>query len=79
MDVCIANDAAVSREKHAIVTFEGAKDTFLLMPGESQGLLYLNGENIRSPRHMKRDDVIEVGRTKLVFIPFCDGKYHWGG
>jgi hypothetical protein len=78
MDVCIANDAAVSRERHLIVTFDSVKETFLLLPGESAGLLYLNGESIRSPRHVKRDDVIEVGRTKLVFIPFCDGKYHWG-
>jgi hypothetical protein len=77
MDVCIASDAAVSREKHCVVSFDAARETFTLAPSEGSHLLYLNGESIRSPRHLTRDDVIDVGRTKLVFIPFCDGKYRW--
>ncbi len=65
------------REKHCVVAFDPSRETFLLSPSEGTHLLYLNGESIRSPRHLTRDDVIDVGRTKLVFIPFCDGKYRW--
>jgi hypothetical protein len=26
---------------------------------------------------MQRDDVLELGATKLVLIPFCGEKYSW--
>jgi hypothetical protein len=26
---------------------------------------------------MKADDVVEVGQTKLVLVPFCGDKYNW--
>jgi hypothetical protein len=26
---------------------------------------------------MQRDDVLEVGQTKLVLVPFCGEKYSW--
>ena len=77
MDICIANDAAVSRHRHCAIVFDVVKVTFVLLPGDSASLLYLNGESIRSSRHLKRDDVIDVGRTKLVFIPFCEGQNRW--
>jgi hypothetical protein len=40
-------------------------------------LVYLNGDIVHSPAEMRRDDVLEVGQTKLVLIPFCGEKYAW--
>jgi hypothetical protein len=77
MDVCIPGDDSISREKHAIVVFDPKKLLFWVMPGESAGLVYLNGEVVHSPSQLKRDDILELGKTKLVFIPFCGEKYHW--
>jgi len=77
MDVCIGGDDTVSREKHGVVIFDPKKHSFWALSGDSSGLVYLNGEIVNSPTEMKRDDVIEVGQTKLVLIPFCDGKYSW--
>jgi hypothetical protein len=78
MDVCISGDDSVSREKHGIVIFDPKKQLFWVLPGDAAGLVYLNGDIVHSPTQMNRDDVLEVGQTKLVLIPFCGEKYSWG-
>lgn len=77
MDVCIASDDTVSRERHGVVIFDPKKEAFWVLPGDSAGLVYLNGDIVHTPTQLKRDDVIEIGQTKLVLIPFCEGKYSW--
>jgi hypothetical protein len=77
MDVVIESDPTVSREKHASVVFDPKKKAFWLLPGEASGLVYLNGEMINAPSPMHADDVVEVGQTRLVLVPFCGEKYNW--
>jgi hypothetical protein len=77
MDVCIQNDDTVSREKHALLIFDPKKQVFWVLPGDASGLVYLNGDIVHSPTQMHAHDVIELGRTKLVLIPFCGDKYSW--
>jgi hypothetical protein len=79
MDICIAGDETVSRDRHALVIFDPKKQTFWAIPGDASGLVYVNGELVNSPVPMRRDDVLEVGQTKLVLIPFCGEKYSWSG
>jgi hypothetical protein len=76
-DVIIESDNTVSRERHGLVIFDPKKHTFWALPGDAAGLVYLNGEIVNSPTEMKGDDVMELGKTKLVLIAFCGGKYHW--
>jgi hypothetical protein len=77
MDVCVAGDESVSRDRHALVIFDPKKQVFWAVPGDASGLVYLNGDIVHSPSQMKCDDVLEVGQTKLVLIPFCGEKYSW--
>ncbi len=77
MDVCIPSDTAISREKHASLIFDPKKQIFWLLPGDSAGLVYHNGEAVNSPVQVHGDDVIELGRSKLVLVPFCGEKYRW--
>lgn len=77
MDVCVAGDETVSRDRHALIAFDPKKQIFWALPGEALGLVYLNGDIVHSPTQMHRDDVLEVGQTKLVLIPFCGEKYAW--
>lgn len=77
MDVCVAGDDTVSREKHGVVIFDPKKQLFWILPGDSSGLVYLNGEIVHAPAQINCDDVIEIGQTKLVLIPFCGDKYSW--
>jgi len=77
MDVCVAGDETVSRERHALVIFDPKKQVFWAVPGDAAGLVYLNGDIVHSPTTMKQDDLLEIGLTKLVLIPFCGEKYSW--
>lgn len=77
MDVALERDRTVSREKHGVVIFDPKRRAFWVLSGESSGLVYLNGEIVNTPMQMQADDVIELGQTKLVLIPFCGEKYTW--
>jgi len=77
MDVVIEGDNTVSREKHGVIIFDPKRLVFWVLPGEASGLVYLNGEIVNAPMQMQHDDVIEVGQSKLVLIPFCGEKYNW--
>ena len=77
MDIVIAGDESVSREKHASVAYDPKKRNFWLMPGEASGLVYLNGQLVNTPTRLNSRDLIEIGKTKLMFWPFCDDKFHW--
>lgn len=77
MDVRIAGDGAISRENHAVVSFDPKKETFRLLPGDGRGLVYLNGEEVITPTALAAGDRIELGESELMFVPLCDGRFSW--
>ena len=77
MDVSVAGDETVSRDKHAVVTFEPKRASFWLAPGESSGLVYCNGEVVHAPIELRADDVVEVGNSKLVLVAFVREEFRW--
>ncbi len=77
MDISIAGDDSISREKHAVVTFEPKKRTFWLLPGDASGLVYLNGEMVHSPTQINADDLIEIGQSKLVLVSLSSPQITW--
>ncbi len=77
MDVSISGDPSVSRNKHAVVIYEPKNNMFIIQPGESKGLTYLNDKVILSPTEMASNDIIQLGNTKLMFIPCCTDKFTW--
>ena len=60
-----------------MVVFDPRRKSFWVLPGDAAGLVYLNGEVVYSPTQINRDDVLEMGQTKLVLVPFCGEKYSW--
>ena len=77
MNICIQNDSSISRENHAVISFNPKKSVFKVHPGDSHGLVYLNDEDVDIPTALKSYDLIELGETKLVFIPFCGENFQW--
>ncbi len=77
MDVSIPGDETISRENHAIVSYNPKNNSFRLFPGESRGLVYLNEEEVITPAQLKAYDSIEIGETKLRFVPFCNEHFQW--
>ncbi len=77
MDVCIQKDNTVSRERHAIVVYEPRGNLFLMQPGDSKELCYLNDSVVLSPQPLNSHDVILVGETELLFVPCCTPTFSW--
>lgn len=77
MDVCIRGEETVSRENHAIITFNPRGNSFKLQPGDGRGLVYLNGEDVDMPTKLKSYDTIELGQSKFLFISMCGENFKW--
>ena len=78
MDICISGDETISRENHAMISFNPRNLHFGIAPGNSRGLVYLNGEEVNLPEDLKPYDMIEIGQCKLLFVAFCGEKFQWG-
>jgi hypothetical protein len=77
MDVSLAEDDSVSRDRHAIVVYEPKKHLYLAQPGEAKELFYLNDQVVLSTTEMKYRDVLTVGDSVLMFFPCCDDEFNW--
>jgi hypothetical protein len=70
-------DQEISREKHFFVTYERRKRSFHISNGEKTNLVYLNGEVVLGPMVLTEGSEIEVGKTKLRFVPLCGPGFSW--
>ena len=77
MDVALADDDTVSRESHALVTYDAKHNSFSLSPGQGRGITYCNDEQVEMVRPLKAYDVIEVGKSQLLFLPLCGEQFQW--
>ena len=78
MDIRLTGDNAISRITHAIIIYEPIQRQFYAQPGESHSLFYVNEEVVLASMLLKDRDVISIGNTTLVFVPFCDENHGWG-
>ena len=77
MDIQILGDNKISRRNHTILVFDAKKRETVLLPGDSNGLVYLNDDAVYTPAVLSAYDVIELGESKFLFIPFCGEHYMW--
>ncbi len=76
-DVVLTGEKTVSREKHGVLTYEPKENIFLIQPGESSELVYLNDKVVLTPEILKKNDIISVGEVQLMLIPCCDDQFTW--
>lgn len=77
MDIQILGDNKISRTNHAIIVYDPKKRNTVLLPGDSSGLTYLENEAVYVPTELAPYVVIEIGRSKFVFLPFCGENFEW--
>lgn len=75
--VSISEDRSISRQKHAIVTYDPHSNSFFIQPGESSELCYINRKVVLDSMPLHADDVLTVGSTSLLFLPCCTDKFSW--
>jgi hypothetical protein len=77
MDVRLPGDDAVARRNHAVVAYDPRNREFMLLPGDSDGLVYLGDEAIYGAKHLMDMGLIRLGRTSLLFRPLCGENFAW--
>lgn len=77
MDIQILGDNNISRKNHAIIVYDSKKRESVLLPGDASGIAYLNGEAVYVPTTLTSYDVIELGKSKFLFVPFCGDHFEW--
>lgn len=75
--VVLGLDQSVSRDNHATIIYEPKRREFYLQSGNSDGLIYLNDSFVNGSQIMKEKDTLEIGSTKLFFIPLCGTEFSW--
>ncbi len=76
-DIAIdTGDLEISRDKHSIIEFDVKNSKFYLERGTTA--TYLNDNRVGGDgSELVLGDIIEIGATKLKFIPFCSSEYCW--
>ncbi|MDR1702365.1 MAG: FHA domain-containing protein [Sporomusaceae bacterium] len=77
MDIQLLGDNSISHRNHTIIVYDPKKRNTVLLPGESSGIAYLNNDAVYAPQELVSYDIIELGKSKFLFVPFCGEHFAW--
>ncbi len=75
MDIAVSDDLTVSRENHFSIVFEVKTNRFYVQSGE--GSISVNGVSVNSSAEIFENDILEFGKSKYLFIPYCNERRNW--
>nr|PZN80829.1 MAG: FHA domain-containing protein [Pseudomonadota bacterium] len=71
-------DDAISSEEQAYIRYDSTDRTFLFVPNLAKtNVVSVNDKRPTSAVPLVAMDVITMGRTQLVFVPFCGPEFDW--
>lgn len=72
-------DDAISSEEQAYIRYDGAERSFLFVPNLAKtNVVSVNNKRPTGAVELAAMDVITIGRTQVVFVPFCGPEFDWG-
>lgn len=77
MDISLSDDDTVSRENHALISYDPKNNAFMLSPGVGRGITYCNDAQVEVAVRLAPYDQIEVGNSRLIFLPLCGEQFQW--
>lgn len=77
MDVPLAKELSVSRDKHAVVIYEPKKRVFYIHAGDGNGLTYVNDDLLMMPMQITDFDQIQLGNGIFLLRTFCCDRFSW--
>lgn len=71
-------DEAISSEEQAYIRYDSADRSFLFVPNLAKtNVVSVNDKRPTAAVPLSAMDVITMGRTQLVFVPFCGAEFDW--
>jgi len=77
MDIQILGDNEINRKNHAIIVYEPKQRKTVLLPGDSEGLVYYEDEAVYVPTEVSAFKTIELGKSRFLFVPLCGENFEW--
>lgn len=71
-------DDAISSEEQAYIRYDSSDRSFLFVPNLAKtNVVSVNNKRPTGAVELAQMDVITMGRTQLVFVPFCGTEFDW--
>lgn len=71
-------DETISNEEQAYIRYDSVDRKFLLVPNLAKtNIVAVNDRKPTGAVELAAMDLITMGRTQLVFVPFCGGEFDW--
>ena len=71
-------DEAISSEEQAYIRYDSSSRSFLFVPNLAKtNVVSINDKRPTGAVELSQMDVITMGRTQLVFVPFCGADFDW--
>lgn len=77
MDVSLPYEPTVSRDRHAIISYDLFRNSFVLHSSAHMERILCNNKNIQNRKTLKNHDVITLGDCSLLFVALCDAHFRW--
>lgn len=79
MMISLRGDNNISREKHAIISYDPRANEFYFAPADGRNIVRLNGSAVLMTTKLAPYDRLEIGSTELLFVPLCGEAFQWEG
>lgn len=70
-------DKTISRETHAIVTYDENGQGYFIRDCGRANVVRLNGKPVMQPVDLKNGDKISIGQTVFRFVALCSKEFSW--
>jgi hypothetical protein len=71
-------DETISSEEQAFIRYDSSTRSFLFVPNLAKtNVVSINDKRPTGAVELNQMDVITMGRTQLVFVPFCGTEFDW--
>lgn len=79
MDICISGDDCISTERAAVIAYDVEEKFFSFGPSMGHNVVRVNGKMLMNAVVLNPYDELTIGKTKLLFVPFCGERFDWNG
>lgn len=77
MDIQIKGDSTISRNNHCSISYNPKQRMFMITPGQSNGLIYVNQKALYETQELKAYNLLEIGESKFIFVNLCGSNFDW--
>lgn len=77
MDISIAGDNRIDRDRHAVVVYDPQERIFFFGPQNAKSVVRVNNRPVIGQIELNSHDVLTIGSTKLMFVPLCGKEFNW--